>query len=265
VDARNIDVWLPPGYGSGQRYDVLYMHDGQMLFDPNVTWNKQSWDAAGILARLIATGRARPAIIVGIWNNGTMRHAEYFPERFLALIPEPARSQFVKQALHDKPRADRYLRFLVEEVKPFIDAHFQTRPERAHTSIMGSSMGGLISTYAICEYPNVFGGAAGLSTHWIGSFEPNAAIPLAAFEYLQAHLPAPESHRLYMDHGTKGLDANYGLAQDFVDELVRDRGYTGANFKSQVFEGATHSETDWAARLDVPLQFLLAPESSASP
>jgi predicted alpha/beta superfamily hydrolase len=154
---------------------------------------------------------------------------------------------------------------MVEELKPYIDAHFQTRPERAHTFIMGSSMGGLISTYAICEYPQVFGGTASLSTHWIGSFEPNAAIPLAAFEYLQAHLPAPETHRLYMDHGTQGLDANYGLAQSFVDQVVRDRGYTAANWKSLVFEGAAHSENDWSARLDVPLQFLLAPESSAAP
>jgi pimeloyl-ACP methyl ester carboxylesterase len=265
VAARNVDIWLPPGYGNGKRYDVLYMHDGQMLFDPSLTWNKQSWDAAGILARLIAAGRARPAIIVGIWNNGDMRHAEYFPEKFLPFIPDPVRSQFVQQALKNKPSADGYLRFLVEELKPYIDAHFQTRPERAHTFIMGSSMGGLISTYAICEYPDVFGGAAGLSTHWIGSFEPNAAIPLAAFEYLRGHLPAPESHRLYMDRGTLGLDANYGVAEAFVDQLVRDRGYTAANWKSPVFEGATHDETDWAARLDVPLQFLLAPETSPAP
>jgi enterochelin esterase-like enzyme len=265
VAARNVDIWLPPGYATGKRYDVLYMHDGQMLFDPGVTWNKQSWDAAGVLSRLIAAGRARPTIIVGIWNNGAMRHAEYFPEKFLPLMPEPMRSQFVKQALEGKPSADGYLRFMVEELKPYIDAHFQTRPERAHTFIMGSSMGGLISTYAICEYPQVFGGTASLSTHWIGSFEPNAAIPLAAFEYLQAHLPAPETHRLYMDHGTQGLDANYGLAQSFVDQVVRDRGYTAANWKSLVFEGAAHSENDWSARLDVPLQFLLAPESSAAP
>ena len=265
VAARNVDIWLPPGYATGKRYDVLYMHDGQMLFDPGVTWNKQSWDAAGVLSRLIAAGRARPTIIVGIWNNGAMRHAEYFPEKFLPLLPEPMRSQFVKQALEGKPSADGYLRFMVEELKPYIDAHFQTRPERAHTFIMGSSMGGLISTYAICEYPQVFGGTASLSTHWIGSFEPNAAIPLAAFEYLQAHLPAPETHRLYMDHGTQGLDANYGLAQSFVDQVVRDRGYTAANWKSLVFEGAAHSENDWSARLDVPLQFLLAPESSAAP
>jgi enterochelin esterase-like enzyme len=259
VAARNVDIWLPPGYGAGTRYDVLYMHDGQMLFDPRATWNKKSWDVAGKLAQLIEAGRARPTIVVGIWNNGAMRHAEYFPEKFLPSIGEPARSQFVAQALQGKPRADAYLRFLVEELKPYVDAHFQTRTERAHTFIMGSSMGGLISLYAICEYPEVFGGAAALSTHWIGGFEPNAAIPLGAFVYLQAHLPAPDSHRLYMDHGTKGLDAQYGIDQGFVDQLVKDRGYSPADWMSRVFEGAGHDELDWGARLDIPLQFLLGP------
>jgi len=259
VAARNIDVWLPPDYAPGKRYDVLYMHDGQMLFDPKATWNKKSWDVAGKLARLIAAGHARPAIVVGIWNNGAMRHAEYFPEKFLPLIPEPSRSQFVSQALQGKPSSDSYLRFIVEELKPYVDAHFQTRTERAHTFIMGSSMGGLISIYAICEYPEVFGGAAALSTHWIGSFEPNTAIPLSAFVYLQGHLPAPDSHRLYMDHGSKGLDAHYDIDQRFVDQLVLDHGYTKASWESRVFEGADHDELDWSARLDVPLQFLLGP------
>jgi pimeloyl-ACP methyl ester carboxylesterase len=165
----------------------------------------------------------------------------------------------VAQLLQGKPSSDAYLRFIVEELKPYIDAHFQTRPERDHTFIMGSSMGGMISIYAICEYPEVFGGAAALSTHWIGNFEANAAIPLAAFEYLQAHLPAPDSHKLYMDHGTQGLDAYYGVDQSFVDQLVRDRGYSEANSMSRVFERADHDELDWGARLDVPLHFLLGP------
>ncbi len=262
VDARNVDVWLPAGYAPGKRYDVLYMQDGQMLFDPSITWNKQSWDAAGVLSQLIADGRARPTIIVGIWNISKLRHSEYFPERYLPLIPEPVRSQFVDKFLTGKPRADAYLRFVVQELKPYIDAHFQTYAEREHTFIMGSSMGGLISLYAICEYPQIFGGAAGLSTHWIGSFEPNSAIPLAAFNYLSGHLPAPGEHRLYMDHGTAGLDALYGPAQTFIDQIVRDRGYGSSDWTSQVFEGATHDEINWSRRLAIPLQFLLAPAAT---
>jgi enterochelin esterase-like enzyme len=262
VDARNVDVWLPDGYGPGKRYDVLYMQDGQMLFDPSITWNKQSWDAAGILSQLIADGRVRPTIIVAIWNISKLRHSEYFPEKYLPLIPEPARTQFVDKFLTGKPRGDAYLRFIVQELKPYIDAHFQTYPEREHSFIMGSSMGGLISLYAICEYPQIFGGAAGLSTHWIGSFEPNSAIPLAAFNYLSGHLPSPGDHRLYMDHGTAGLDAMYGPAQTFIDQILRDRGYTSSDWSSQVFEGATHDEVNWSRRLAIPLQFLLAPAAA---
>jgi hypothetical protein len=107
------------------------------------------------------------------------------------------------------------------------------------------------------EYPQVFGGAAGLSTHWIGGFQPNAAIPLAAFQYLQAHLAAPESHRLYQDHGTTELDAMYAPYQVFVDQLVRDRGYTDARYMTRVFEGTGHNERAWAERLEIPVLFLM--------
>ena len=257
VDARNVEVWLPPGYAPGRRYDVLYMHDGQMLFDARTTWNKQAWNVAGTLANLIGAGRVRDTIVVGIWNNGKLRHAEYFPEKFLPFVPEPLRARFVREALSGTPLADRYLRFLVEELKPAIDARYPTHTGPEHTFIMGSSMGGLISLYAISEYPNVFGGAACLSTHWPGSFEANAALPLAAFNYLQAHLPDPATHRLYMDHGTRELDALYGTDQAFVDAIVRERGYTPANWLSRTVDGAGHNEHDWAARLDTPLVFLL--------
>jgi enterochelin esterase-like enzyme len=123
---------------------------------------------------------------------------------------------------------------------------------------MGSSMGGLISVYAMSEYPQVFGGAAGLSTHWVGSFEANAALPLAAFNHLQRHLPDPATHRLYLDHGSTELDALYAPYQAFIDQIVKERGYTPANFVSRVFEGSGHNETAWAARLEIPLRFLLS-------
>ena len=257
VSARHIDVWLPDGYAPGRRYAVLYMMDGQMLFDPTITWNKQAWGAERTLAQLLAAGQVRDTIIVGIANNPTLRHAEFFPEKALPYLPRSVRETFVREALHGKPLADRYLRFLVRELKPAIDARFQTLPDRDNTFIMGSSMGGIVSLYAISEYPDVFGGAACLSTHWIGTFQVNAAMPLAEFSYFQSHLPDPATHRLYMDRGTHDLDANYADAQPLADDLVRDRGYSDTNFSSRVFEGAGHTEKDWSARLDVPLLFLL--------
>ena len=270
VAPRHVDVWLPEGYDTaaraGQRFKVLYMQDGQMLFDPASTWNHQAWQVDATLARLLREGRIANTLVVGIWNLPDQRYAEYYPEKFLALAAEPARAEYVAQAQHGQPRADAYLRFLVEELKPAIDRRYATHPGPEGTVVMGASMGGLISVYALCEYPQVFGGAAGLSTHWIGrptawglARARNAALPLAALRYLSQHLPAPASHRLYTDRGTDALDSLYAPTQALVEELLRDRGYTAANATTREVDGAGHNERDWAARLEAPLVFLLAP------
>jgi enterochelin esterase-like enzyme len=257
VDARHVDVWLPAACSAATRCNVLYMHDGQMLFDASTTWNRQAWDVHLTLDRLMREGRIPPTMVVGIWNNGKFRHSEFYPQKALAYLPAAVRERFVAEALQGQPRADAYLRFVVEELKPLIDARFPTNPGREATFVMGSSMGGMISVYAFNEYPQVFGGAAGLSTHWVGGWQPNAALPLAAFNHLAAQLRPPEGRRLYMDHGTTELDAIYAPYQAFVDEIVRDRGYGAADYLSRVFEGTGHNERAWAARLEVPLLFLM--------
>jgi predicted alpha/beta superfamily hydrolase len=266
VEARSIDVWLPPDYSADKRYQVLYMHDGQMLFDASTTWNKQAWNVHLNVARLMQSGEISGTIVVAIPNAGKHRYSEYFPEKYLAGVPPKLGTEYVRRAQLGKSLSDSYLRFIVKELKPAIDKRFSTRTESASTFLMGSSMGGMISVYALCEYPQVFGGAATLSTHWVGKPSmwgkpqtiQNTAFPMAAFQYLRAHLPAPETHRLYMDHGTEGLDAIYGPHQTFIDEIVREAGYTEANWQSRVFEGTGHNEADWSARLDIPLRFLLS-------
>jgi enterochelin esterase-like enzyme len=257
IDPRPVDVWLPADYNPAKRYNVLYMHDGQMLFDARKSWNKQAWDVHLEVDRLVRAGRIPDTLVVGVWNNGPWRHSEYYPQKFLPHLAPAVRELFVEKALRGKPQADAYLRFLVEELKPAIDARYATRPGREGTFVMGSSMGGLISVYAMNEYPQVFGGAAGLSTHWVGSHQPNAALPLAAFNYLRDHLAPPDGRRLYMDHGTTELDAIYAPYQAFVNEIVRDRGYTAQDSLLRVFEGTGHNERAWAARLEVPLLFLM--------
>ena len=263
VDPRPVDVWLPADYNPAKRYNVLYAHDGQMLYDASKSWNGQAWDLHLGVARLVAAGRIPDTLIVGVWNNGPWRHSEYFPQKFLPHLPAALRERLVAEGLKGKPQSDAYLRFLVEELKPAIDARYATRPGREHTFILGSSMGGLISVYAMNEYPQVFGGAAGLSTHWIGTSQANAEIPQAALAYLSGHLADPASHRLYQDHGTTELDALYAPAQRLVDALVRERGYTAqgpqANFMSRIFEGTGHNERAWARRVEDPLEFLMGP------
>jgi enterochelin esterase-like enzyme len=262
VDARHVDVWLPADYSSKKRYSVIYMHDGQMLFDASKSWNKQAWNVHLTVDRLVRAGQIPDTLIVGIWNNGQFRHSEYFPQKFLSGMPEQQRARLIKEGLQGKPQSDAYLRFLAEELKPAIDAKYATRPAPADTLLMGSSMGGLISVYAMNEYPKVFGAAAGLSTHWIGAHQPNAAIPLAAFNYLRAHLADPATHRLYQDHGTTELDALYAPYQIIINDIARERGYVdGKNFETRVFNGAGHNEVAWARRLEVPLLFLFGKQA----
>ena len=265
VRARNIDIWLPEQYDSTQRYDVLYMHDGQMLYDASTTWNKQAWDIDDTASALIGRGECRPFIVVGIWNGGDTRHPEYFPQKPYAML-SPAQRDTVSAQLREAgrtmssftPVSDNYLRFLVEELKPFIDSTYAVQRGHDHTFIAGSSMGGLISLYALCEYPEVFGGAACISTHWIGSFAPqNNPIPEVFFTYMKRHLPDPATHKLYFDCGDKTLDAFYPLLQRRADSIMRNNYYTSSSWKTEYIKGADHSETSWSKRLALPLRFLL--------
>ncbi|MBH9579620.1 alpha/beta hydrolase [Inhella proteolytica] len=257
LDPRPVDVWLPPGYRADRPHAVLYMHDGQMLFDPRGTWNQQAWQVDAVAAPLIASGALRDFIVVGIWNAGAARHAEYFPQGFLPHLPAPLREQLVAERLQGRPRSDAYLRFLVETLKPAVDARYATAPGRESTFLMGSSMGGLISCYGLCEYPEVFGGAACLSTHWIGHFERNPEVPAAALAYLDQKLPAPARVKLWMDRGDQELDAKYDDAQARVDALMAAKGFRAPGFVSRVYPGTGHNETAWSARLAEPLRFLL--------
>jgi enterochelin esterase-like enzyme len=218
-------------------------------------------------------GKVRDTIVVGIPNNGKYRYSEYYPDKMLALAPAAVREDYQRRAQWGFTLADAYLKFVALELKPAIDARFSTRADRANTVVMGSSMGGLISLYTLCEYPEVFGAAAGLSTHWVGrpgawgypDKVQNASMPLAAFTYLQTHLPKAGLHRIYTDHGTTALDSLYGVHQDFADQLFKDKGYAGDLFISRVFEGTGHSENDWAARVDIPLLFLLGLPAKSEP
>lgn len=262
VSARHVDVWLPSGYSPSRKYSVLYMHDGQMLYDSTGTWNHKEWQVDETMGRLIKAGRIDDCIVVGIWNRGDYRHAEYFPQRPIGYLSPATQSKLMPE-LKGQSQADNYLKFIVTELKPHIDKTFPTYPDQAHTFIAGSSMGGLISLYALCEYPTVFGGAACLSTHWIGSRLMNdPSIPKAFAAYLTQKTPAPYTHKLYFDHGTAGLDSLYGPYQAAIDKVLRTRGYSTANLVSRVFEGEAHTEDAWARRFSLPVLFLLRKETA---
>ena len=149
------------------------------------------------------------------------------------------------------------MKFIVEEVKPYIDKTYPVYTTANHTAIMGSSMGGLISMYALCEYPEVFGKAACLSTHWVGFLDfENNPIPESFFRYLTKKLPDPKNHSIYFDYGTETLDASYLKYEYRVDEILKEKGYTNSNSKNLKFEGENHSENSWQKRIHIPMEFL---------
>ena len=270
ADPRRVQVWLPSSYSpKGRHHAVLYMHDGQNLFDPETGYGGKEWKVDETLDHLIREGQVRPTIVVGIWNT-PKRLQEYVPAKAFAHLP-PGYMDRVRGLYGGDPLSDGYLDFIVRELKPRIDREFRVRRDRANTMIMGSSMGGLISLYAINEYPQLFGGAGMVSTHWplfLPAKEGDSITDeeyetvSAAFErYLAPTLPSPRSHKLYFDHGTETLDATYARYQRRVDAVVARRGYRqGVNWISRNFPGQAHNESSWASRLEIPLRFLLPPD-----
>lgn len=255
VMPRQITVWLPPGYAADgkTRLPVLYMHDGQNLFDPETAYGGVDWGIDETLDRLIAAGEVPATLVVGVWNT-ERRWQEYLPQRPFALERGREAQARLGAEFGSGPLSDAYLRFLVEEVKPFIDGEYRTRPDREHTFVMGSSMGGLISLYALCEYPEVFKGAGCLSTHW-------PAGEGIMVDYLREALPQPGSHRIYFDYGTKTLDALYEPYQLRADVAMQAAGYqAGRDWLTLRFEGAEHTEQAWRERVALPLTFLLEVE-----
>jgi predicted alpha/beta superfamily hydrolase len=236
---RNILVYLPASYDDGaRRYPVLYMHDGQNLFDPATSY-AGDWGVDDALAGLRADGLE--AIVVGIPNSGEGRLDEYSP------FPD---------ARLGGGDGDAYLSFIVETLKPCVDADFRTLPDRDHTGIMGSSMGGLISLYAFFERPEIFGFAGVMSPSlWFGRG--------AIFRYLEES-PYVQG-RLDLDIGTSEGAVMVRNAQ-LLRDLLLAKGYRlDQSLRYVEDEGAGHNEAAWGGRLRDALLFLLLGRATAPP
>ena len=268
ADPRRVVVWLPPDYQPrGRKYAVLYMHDGQNLFDKATAGYGMEWEVDEHLAELIKDKKVRPTIVVGIWNT-PKRLQEYVPSKAFNGLPSEYQSK-VRALYGGDPLSDGYLKFIVRELRPMINQRFNVKTDRDNNAIMGSSMGALISLYAIDEYPQIFGAAGMMSTHWPLFLKPDGQsvseeeyeVVSAAFErYVASALPDPRTHRLYFDHGSETLDAIYARYQNRVDKVVAKRGYKqGVDWLTRSFPGQKHNEISWASRVSIPLQFLLPP------
>jgi len=257
VDNRDIEVWLPNGYDSAQALPVLYMFDGQNIFHGKRGWDKNQynhgWQVDETLDSLFEIESIPKMIVVGISHLGKKRYSEYTPAKPRSEIKSRKfKADISLLEVYDNYgiTSDKFLKFMVEELKPFIDTNYKTISGRDGTFLAGSSMGGLISAYALCEYPNIFGGAACISTHW-------PVMDGYFIEYLKSNLPNPLTHKIYFDYGTLGLDAEYEPYQALVDSLMARKGYEiNKNWITKKFEGDSHHEDYWRRRFHHPIKFL---------
>jgi enterochelin esterase-like enzyme len=244
---RHVEVWLPPGYDENAeaRYPVLYMSDGQNLFDPRIANTGVDWGVDESIARLMETGVIPPVIVVGAWSTDE-RGPEYSPWH----------------------GASDYARFLIEELMPRVNAEFRTLTGPENTAHMGSSMGGLLSYHLVTNHPDVFGACGCVSTHfplseavWAQVLEGEAGESLDETPYvirdIEAGLTVPEGARYWFDYGSEGLDGEYGPTHEAVRAWLLEQGLVeGEDFVIREYAGADHNESSWRARLDDPMTFL---------
>jgi predicted alpha/beta superfamily hydrolase len=241
---RDVLVYLPVGYrrSRSRRYPVLYLHDGQNVFDAATAFGGVEWGADETAQRLIAAKLIEPVIIVAVANTGLDRIHEYAPT---AARIEPTKRKRSKGQLRS------YGRFLIEELKPFIDKQYRTKPEAEFTALGGSSLGGLATFVLGLWYPNYFTRLAVMSASiwWddcvvykiVDAIDENAKPPL----------------KIWLDTGTH--EEGWERARELRDRLVEKgwRLYDDLNYLEA--EGAGHSEGAWAARMDPVLRFLFPP------
>ncbi len=229
IKPRDVIVWLPPGYTKNpeQRYPVLYVHDGQNAFDPATSFLGADWQIDEVADRLVREGKMQEIIVVGIWNSEDRR-----------------------EDYSDTPKGRAYMRFIVEKLKPFIDREYRTQPEREHTAVMGSSMGGLISFLLVWNYPQVFSEAACLSPAFVyHDFDATPAVE----EY-----DGPDKRiRIYLDNGGVGLESELQPGCDKMLRVLQEKGFRlGENLEWFRDAGAEHNEMAWSKRVWRPLLFM---------
>jgi predicted alpha/beta superfamily hydrolase len=228
-------VFRPPGYDADQnrRYPVLYLHDGQNIFD-KATSVGEEWRVDETALGLITSGAIEPLIIVGIYNTGEHRIDEYTPT-------------FDQDKKHGG-KADLYARMLIEEIKPFIDREYRTRPDAASTGVGGSSLGGLLTMHLAVRHPNIFSRIAALS--------PSVWWDKKVIVREVAELPGKLPLRIWLDAGTQEGAEVIADARALRDALVAKGWVVGQDLVYIEAEGAQHNEASWGSRVDSVLKFL---------
>jgi len=237
IQKRHVIVYLPPGHGADPtvRYPVLYMHDGQNLFDGDTAYIRgHDWKMARTAERLILEKKIEPVMIVGIWNTGVHRIDEY----------TPTRDAGVKQG----GLLPMYGRFIVEELKPFVDATYCTDPGRDRTGIGGSSLGGLAALLLGLHYAEYFGRIAALSPSlW---WDHGVAFRLVR------HLKRKPDVRIWLDMGTCEMGSGIAQVRRMRDLLLEYGWSLNKDLFYREVRGGKHTEDDWGRRIGTVLRHL---------
>jgi predicted alpha/beta superfamily hydrolase len=243
--SRDVIVYLPPDYNDTERrYPVLYLHDGQNLFDAATAFAGNDWGLDELAEELIHKREIQPLIIVGIYNAGEQRMAEY---------------THVRDRRGRGGRARAYAKFLIEDLKLFIDSEYRTLPDSANTGLGGSSLGGLVTLYLGLHHPDTFGKLIVMSP---SIWWANRAI-LREVRKLRARLP----QKIWLDIGTcegQNPDACVKNAKDLAEALVAKGWRPEQDFKFVEDFGAGHNEKAWGYRMRDALKFLFPPDSETS-
>ncbi len=237
-------MYLPPGYeSSGRRYPVLYLQDGQNLFDPATAFAGQDWRADVTADCLIRAGAIEPLILVGIYNAGVRRITEYTPTR--------------DRRRKKGGKADRYAVMLARELKPFIDHEYRTRRAAADSGVGGSSLGGLVSLEAGLLYPRVFGKLAVMS--------PSIWWDDRSILTMVRSCDLPVKPRLWLDAGTEEGPYAIGDLRTLRQTLL-DKGWReDTDLRYWEVRGAGHNEQAWGARFGDIMEYLFPAFGSGVP
>ena len=237
---RDLVILLPPSYFQKEakktRYPVFYMHDGNNLFDPGLSFTGVDWGVDEAYSRLVKSGKMKEIIVVGIYNTAD-RMAEYTP--------------FVDKK-HKGGAGEQYRKFIVDELKPYIDQNFRTKTNREDTAIGGSSLGGLISIYIGFSNPEIFGSIMAMSPSvWWSEWK--------IINWTLNNIKPEDKTKLWIDIGTNEEGESYGLVKLFAKKL-KDNFPNYNEIRFLEIPGGLHTESAWRDRIDKPLTWFFQPQ-----
>ena len=258
-----VRIWLPPGYGSASRsYPTLYMLDGQFAFASDS--DGMNFAADRRIARLVAARSIRPTIIVAVDNLEEDRFLQYMPQAIYDRADRGVRQTVDREIARTGGRplvSAQFVRYLTAGLKPLVDSRYRTAPGRLDTAIFGASMGGVMAGAVFVEGQQAFGRGACMSPNWPiydKRMIDHPELPSLWANYF-AQLGKPAGRRLWLDHGTKMMDAGMAPHQTAIARRLGKLGWLrGRNLETRVYQGAGHAFADTAVQMDELLTWLLA-------